>query len=98
MSVKFQYVGHSGETIVGLEPRDLSEEDYDALDYDHQQAVLLNRGSDGGPLYVEVHEAPATAILTEPDSGRISPTSDQPAQPALNQPLDTTAPAVGANN
>lgn len=49
----FQYVGVKPETIVGLEPKNISEAEYDALPWDLQQAVLLNKGSDGGPLYVE---------------------------------------------
>lgn len=49
----FQYIGRKPETIVGLEPKNISEEEYDALPWDLQQAVLLNKGSDGGPLYVE---------------------------------------------
>ena len=90
MTIRFQYVGHSGETIVGMQPVDLSAEDYDALDYDHQQAVLINRGSDGAPLYVEVHEPPATLIEAAPDAPAVF------APPT--HPLDQSAPAEGANH
>jgi hypothetical protein len=94
MSPRFQYIGSRGEHIVGLPAGDLSAEDYDALDYEHQQAVYLNRGSDGGPLYTEVHEAPVVApadeVPVDPE-----PVAEPPAQPDLNQPLDE--PAEGAN-
>lgn len=49
----FDYVGHKPEHIVGLDPKNISEEQYDALSWELQQAVLNNRGSDGNPLYQE---------------------------------------------
>lgn len=92
----FKYIGHSGETIVGMTPTDLTAEEYDALDYDHQQAVLINKGSDGGPLYVEVHAevAPADMMPSPEPAPELAP--EPPAAPDLNLPLDE-APAEGAN-
>lgn len=49
----FQYIGHRPEHIVGIPAGDISEAEYDALSWDLQQAVLINKGSNGGPLYVE---------------------------------------------
>lgn len=99
----FTYVGRSPEHIVGIPEGDISEEQYEALDWDHQQAVYLNRGSDGGPLYQEVSEAPATAEEDEPLAVIAAPEPDlvpsiivdTPAEPDLSQPLDQ--PAEGAN-
>ena len=73
----FSYIGSRGEHVVGLGTTDLSAEQYDALPYDIQQAVYINRGSDGGPLYQEVYDLP----VAEPELAPAEP-EQPPADPA----------------
>ncbi len=86
----FTYVGHNDEHIVGVPAGHLSAEEFDALDYDLQQAVYLNRGSDEKPLYVQV---------TDPDPEELI-ADDEPefeVEPESNPPLDVEPPAEGEN-
>lgn len=94
----YQFVGKHPEHIVGLEAGDLSEQEYDALPWELQQAVLLNRGSDGGPLYSEVRES-ADAIVTEASPDDVSVVIPEPAPAEPDQPLEPPAdlPTEGAN-
>ena len=97
---KFTYVGSRGEHIVGIEPGDLTEEQYDALDYDHQQAVYINRGSDGGPIYQEVPEAPETLEpVAEPEPApEPAPAEAAPESvPIPDASLPAVEPTEGAN-
>jgi hypothetical protein len=90
MSPAFTYVGHLPEHIVGLEAGDLSDEAYDALPWELQQAVLINKGSDGNPLYQLTPPSPEPAPAPEQEP-QVAPVD------LTIQPAPEAVPNEGAN-
>lgn len=87
----FDYVGNKPETIVGLDPKNISEADYEALPWELQQAVLNNRGSDGNPLYQERpsrSERKRVRDLMGPDPDAV----DDPEDASTEPDVPTVAP------
>lgn len=101
MSPSFQYVGTRPEHVAGIPAGDISEPAYEALPWELQQAVLNNRGSDGGPLYVErpsraerkrvrdlMGPEPDAANEAEPDTADAAEPEPEPvAAPEEAQPV-----------
>jgi hypothetical protein len=85
----YSYVGKSPEHIVGVPEGDITEEEYDALPWELQQAVLINKGSDGQVLYVEKPAEADTPVAAEPES--VPDPAPAAAEPDLNLPLDEPA-------